>query len=58
VSLVSLESLLKVREIWKNFDNWGEGWLDDEVNEADLTLCYVSRGAVEKLADWERVTFL
>ena len=58
LGLVFIANLLEVCQIWKNFEDRGVGWLDNEVDEANLTLCNVCGCAVEKLADWELVTFL
>ena len=48
----------KALQVWERFHDLRVGWLDDEVDETDLTLCDVCRFSLEELADLESVLFL
>ena len=58
VGLIGLHLLLKVRQIWEHFNHGSVGWLNDKVNETDLTLRDIRRLAVIELTHWELMLLL
>ena len=44
-------------QVWECFHDLRVGWLYDEVDETDLTLCDICRFSLEELADLESILF-